>query len=119
VACFADLSHPDTAALLAGAQACVQAAHAEPFGLAVIEAGACGVPVAASSVSGHSELLRDRETGFLFRAGDVAACAAVLREMLGDRETAVAVANRFRAEVLRSFSWQDCARAYFALNTRD
>lgn len=113
--CHVDLSHEDTASLVAGALVCVQAAHAEPFGLAVIEAGACGVPVAASAVSGHTELLRDRETGFLFAPGDEAGCAAVVREMLREPDVAGRAARRFRDEVLQRFGWDDCARAYFAL----
>lgn len=116
VAFFVDLSHADTATLLAGAEACVQPAHAEPFGLAIIEAGACGVPVAASAVSGHTEILRDRETGLLFPAGDEAACAAALRRLLNDRVAARSAADRFRAEVLQRYGWRECAQAYFALN---
>ncbi|RPH64684.1 MAG: glycosyltransferase family 1 protein, partial [Burkholderiales bacterium] len=116
LACFVGLTHADTASLLAGAEVCVQPAYAEPFGLAIIEAGACGVPVAASAVSGHTELLKDGDTGFLFPAGDQAACVALLRQLLYDRESATRAAGRFRAEVLQEFGWRDCAQAYFALN---
>ncbi len=38
----------------------------EPFGLALIEAAACGVAVVASRVGGIPELVRDRVTGLLF-----------------------------------------------------
>jgi len=38
----------------------------------------------ASDVGGHRELVRDRETGVLFRAGDAAALAAAVIEVAGD-----------------------------------
>ena len=51
-----------------------------------LEAMAQGRMFMASDVGGHRELIRDRETGFLFRAGDVAALEAALEELLAQRE---------------------------------
>ena len=56
----------------------------ESFGLAALEAMACGVPVVASDVGGVSEVVVDGETGFLAPAGDVAAMAAYARRLLSD-----------------------------------
>lgn len=116
--CLVGLAPREVAALMAGAPACVQPSHAEPFGLAVIEAGACGVPVAASAVGGHLELLRHEETGFLFASGDESACAAVLRQIIRNPENAKEVATRFCAEILDRFTWDRCACEYLALNTK-
>jgi PEP-CTERM/exosortase A-associated glycosyltransferase len=49
-----------------------------------LEAMATGKPVLASDVGGHRELIRDGETGLLFRAGDVTACATALLRLLDD-----------------------------------
>jgi glycosyltransferase involved in cell wall biosynthesis len=57
VDCRVDLQPDQVAAVVAGATASVQPSLAEPFGIAVIEAGACGVPVIASAVGGHVEIL--------------------------------------------------------------
>ena len=42
----------------------------ETFGLSIIEAFACGVPVIASNLGAMSELVEDGRTGLLFRPGD-------------------------------------------------
>jgi PEP-CTERM/exosortase A-associated glycosyltransferase len=49
-----------------------------------LEAMAQGRLLAASDVGGHRELIRDQETGVLFRAGDVDALAAKVLELLAD-----------------------------------
>ena len=51
-----------------------------------LEAMAQGRMFVASDVGGHRELIRDRETGFLFRAGDVTALQGALEELLARRE---------------------------------
>jgi glycosyltransferase involved in cell wall biosynthesis len=65
--------------LLNRASAMVYAPRLEPFGLAPIEAGACGLPVVAVAEGGVRETVIDNETGFLVqnRPRDVA--DAVLR----------------------------------------
>jgi glycosyltransferase involved in cell wall biosynthesis len=42
----------------------------EPFGMTIIEAFACGVPVIASRLGGPSEIVEDARTGMHFTAGD-------------------------------------------------
>lgn len=49
-----------------------------------LEAMALAKVFIASDVGGHRELVRDRETGILFRAGDAAALAAAVLEVAGD-----------------------------------
>jgi N-acetyl-alpha-D-glucosaminyl L-malate synthase BshA len=58
----------------------------ESFGLAALEAMACGVPVVASDVGGVSEVVADGETGFLAAAGDVASMARHARRLLTDED---------------------------------
>lgn len=50
-----------------------------------LEAMAQGRMLVASDVGGHRELIRHGETGFLFRAGDPAALAAAIEDVLARR----------------------------------
>jgi glycosyltransferase involved in cell wall biosynthesis len=80
--------------------------------LAVIEAGACGVPVLASAVGGHVELITDQQNGTLFAKGDVTQCAEKLLHMLMNNDATHQMAESFRSEIQVKYTWQVCARAY-------
>ncbi len=56
--------------ILCAADAFLLPSHYEAFGLAALEAMACGVPVVAARVGGVSELVDDGRTGFLVGPDD-------------------------------------------------
>jgi glycosyltransferase involved in cell wall biosynthesis len=56
----------------------------ESFGLAALEAMACGVPVIASAAGGIPEVVEEGKTGFLAPPGDVAAMAERALRVLDD-----------------------------------
>ncbi len=58
----------------------------ESFGLAALEAMACGVPSIATRVGGVPELIHDGENGLLFSVGDVDGMAAAAIELLQDED---------------------------------
>jgi glycosyltransferase involved in cell wall biosynthesis len=66
---------PDVAAWLGRASVYVQPARWEGFGLAVLEAMVCGLPVVATNVSSLPELVADGETGLLVPPDDPAGLA--------------------------------------------
>lgn len=80
----------------------------EPFGLAPIEAAACGLAVAATSQGGPTEIFADG-SGLLFRPDDPIDIADVLIETLRCQPE-LAVAGRRR--VLANYTWARTAERY-------
>jgi L-malate glycosyltransferase len=60
--------------------------QSESFGLAALEAMACGLPVVSSSVGGLPELVKHNETGFIAEIGDVDRMAKYALELLGNEK---------------------------------
>jgi len=57
----------------------------ESFGLAALEALACGVPVIGSSGTGLTEVIDDNQNGFLFPVGDTTSMANAAVSLLKDK----------------------------------
>jgi L-malate glycosyltransferase len=60
--------------------------QSESFGLAALEAMACGLPVVSSSVGGLPELVRHNESGFIAEIGDVDRMAKYTIELLSNEK---------------------------------
>jgi PEP-CTERM/exosortase A-associated glycosyltransferase len=70
-----------------------------------LEAMAQSKPVLASDVGGHLELIRNEETGYLFPAGDEAALAARLEQLIADPNGMSRVAAHGRRFVETERTW--------------
>jgi N-acetyl-alpha-D-glucosaminyl L-malate synthase BshA len=75
----------DLVALLSSADLFLLPSAQESFGMAAMEAMACGTPVVASRVGGLPEVIEDGHTGFLCDEDDVDAMADRGIELLTDR----------------------------------
>lgn len=71
----------------------------ESFGLVGIEAMSFGRPVVAFDSGGPAEWLRDGETGFLLRRGDVKGLASSINTLLSDKALARKMGERALGEV--------------------
>ncbi len=69
---------------LHAADAGLYTSERESFGMGVLETMSFGKPVVATRVGGVTEIMRDGETGFLKRLGDVRAMAAAVRTLAND-----------------------------------
>lgn len=76
----------------------------EAFGLAALEAMACGVPPVAAESGGVAELITSGVDGWLAPVGDIAAHAAKVVQLLTDREAAATMAAAARETAVTRFS---------------
>ena len=83
-----------------------------------LEAMAQGKPVLASDVGGHKELIKDNETGFLFKAGDSVELAQRLIELLADKDKLNSVLSNGRAYVENVRNWKNSVSNYLPLYQR-
>ncbi|MEM7045424.1 MAG: glycosyltransferase, partial [Pseudomonadota bacterium] len=82
-----------------------------------LEAMAAGRIVVASDVGGHRELMQDGETGFLFRAGYLAALIECLQDILASRERWPHIRANGRQMVAKR-SWRAVTEVYRPLFER-
>ncbi len=114
------LSHEEKVAALNGAQVAAAPSPKEGWGLTVIEANACGVPVVASRSPGLVESVRDGETGLLVPHGDAAALARATIRLLTDRALRLSMAAA-GLDWAHGFTWERCyqdSRAVFESASR-
>ena len=76
------VGHADVPAELRKLDIYVAASRGESFGVAVIEASSCGLPVVVTRVQGLPEVVVDGKTGLIVPAEDVPAIAEALRRLV-------------------------------------
>ncbi|MDD3642233.1 MAG: glycosyltransferase family 4 protein [Candidatus Krumholzibacteria bacterium] len=86
----------------------------EGWGLTVVEANACGVPVVASDRPGLRDSVVDGETGFLVPYGDAEAFGNRAADLLGG-ETLWRSMSARAIERVSTLTWERCARETGAL----
>lgn len=98
--------HAEVADRLRGWRLFVNPSRAESFGVAAIEAQACGLPVVASRVGGLPDVIDDGVSGLLVPPGDASALAAAIVALLRDPARCRAMGAAGRDRVQRRFEWQ-------------
>lgn len=86
----------------------------EGFGLAILEAGACGKPVIASRVGGLPEVVEDGGSGLLVPPNDECALSEAILKVLGDEGLAQRMGKRGR-ELAEARDWSKVVGAYRAI----
>ncbi len=89
---------------LIGADALLLTSETEGVPAVAIEAQLLGLPVVASSVGGVPEVIEDRVTGFLARAGNILDYVEGLRFCREDREATASIADRARNVALAQYT---------------
>lgn len=91
----------ELAAMLASADVFVFPSRTDTLGLVILEAMACGVPVAAYPVPGPQDLITDGGNGAL----DEDLRRAVFRALSIDRDTCIEFSSRFPGLTVRNVFW--------------
>lgn len=82
----------------------------ESFGVAAVEAAACGLPVIASCVGGLPEVVIDGKTGILVPPGDIDALAEAMLRLLGNPTLRTQMGRAGRQYVLEHYRWENNAK---------
>jgi glycosyltransferase involved in cell wall biosynthesis len=92
--------------------------HMHPWGLAVFEAMACGMPVIVSRGSGASEVLSHDENAFLVPAKNPTAIADALQALIDNTELYVKLSAAGREFVEKKMGWPRYAAEVLAIGER-
>jgi glycosyltransferase involved in cell wall biosynthesis len=94
---------PDVLQFYAAGDVCVAPSLEDAFGLPVLEAMACGLPVISSPRAGVSEIINDRMDGFVLRnPEDSRELAGLLRTLCSNSELCRRVGQQARAAAIRN-----------------
>jgi glycosyltransferase involved in cell wall biosynthesis len=99
------LSQREVAELLRSADVSVCTPAYEPFGIAPIEAMACGTPVVGSAVGGLLDTVVPGQTGTLVPPGRPDRIAAAVRALLGDEPRRARMARQCAAIARDRYDW--------------
>ncbi|ADX75037.1 glycosyltransferase [Pseudarthrobacter phenanthrenivorans Sphe3] len=85
------------------------ASHAEPLGVAIMEAMSMGLPVVATAAGGVSELVVPGRTGVLVKSGDPGSLAEGLVQLMGDPLLCANMGQAGRQRATTLFSYRRSA----------
>ena len=78
----------------------------ESFGVAIVEAMACGLPVVATDTAGYKEVVDDNVTGYILKDREPSTMADKIIELLNDNELRRAMGEAGRNKVLELYDWE-------------
>ena len=103
------VGHEEVPALLRSADVVVSDPWYEPFGIAPLEAMACGAAVIAAAVGGHLDTVADGVTGLLVPPRDPSQLADRIRYLLADPARRRVLGAAAAARVRSRYSWAQVA----------
>lgn len=99
--------HNDVPNILNRLSVYVCVSNSEGFGVSVLEASACSVPVIASDVGGLGEVVRDGVTGFIVPPRDAEAIAERIEKLAEDLRLSEGLGTAGREFVKQYYEWKE------------
>jgi phosphatidylinositol alpha-1,6-mannosyltransferase len=84
----------------------------EGFGISVIEAASCQIPVIASDIEGLRDAIKDGQNGFLVDSGNAEAWVDKIKELLLNDEYRKSFGEKARQFVVNNYTWDKISRKY-------
>ena len=79
--------------------------NSESFGVAIVEAMSCEVPVIATKIDGFSEVMVDQKTGLMIEKEDYKAISDALEYMYNNKDKRIEFGKNGRKRVLDNYDW--------------
>lgn len=89
--------------------------NAESFGMVLIEAMACGVPVIGSNIGGIPDVINDQEDGLLVEPRNVSSLVTALTRLIEDPLLADHLSETAFRKVVNGYTWRVQGAMYLAL----
>jgi L-malate glycosyltransferase len=86
----------------------VAMSRVESFGVAIIEASACELPVVVSDVGGLPEVVVDNKTGFIVESDNVDQCTERLIDLINNKNLRIKMGIAGRDFVKKHYEWELC-----------
>jgi sucrose-phosphate synthase len=90
----------------------VNSALTEPFGLTLIEAAACGLPIIAPDDGGPRDIVKNCQCGTLVNTSDSKAIANAVKQIIADSEKWKQYSKAGIMNIRKHYTWESHATAY-------
>jgi glycosyltransferase involved in cell wall biosynthesis len=96
----------------------IMASRSEGFGRTTVEYMMSGLTVIASDTGANPELIKHRDTGFLFEYPNEHALASIIEYLVENREVIELTGQKARRDALDRFTLKECAERVYSIYER-
>lgn len=100
------IPHDQMVSLYRGADILINPSLSEAFGMSLVEAMACELPVIASCIGGMKEIVVDNQSGMFFEPDDEEALVEAILRLAKDGRLRQSMGASGKQRVLEKFTWQ-------------